>query len=254
MYTPTDGLLVWTYVLLFRVSSFDFGIGYWHLSSLYPVDCSFPLGLSNCFMSGCNFTVSSTKPCSPANQSRLYNTPGAWVTAYRAGTWLEIELESVTNLTAIATQGDPDDDNWVESFALYHSLYGTYFQPYTPLDNFRNFSRSFEYLTGNSDRNTTVINNFHPTILSRFLRIYPLAVYNGSIGLRLELYACPSGQWTLPLFYTIFLCSLVIIEGKGVCTYTSVMPRHWTGGLSSVMAPASNPRVESNIIVASFKH
>ena len=67
---------------------------------------------------------------------------------------------------------------------------------------------------GNSDRNTIVKHTFAPPIIARFLRIYPLT-YNIYVCLRVELYGCPAGQYTLFSFFlynsiTHFFVSLFI--------------------------------------------
>ena len=67
---------------------------------------------------------------------------------------------------------------------------------------------------GNSDRNTIVKHTFAPPIIARFLRIYPLT-YNIYVCLRVELYECPAGQYTLFSFFlynsiTHFFVSLFI--------------------------------------------
>ena len=47
--------------------------------------------------------------------------------------------------------------------------------------------------SGNADRDTVVKQELDPSIVVRFLRIYPLE-YHNSPALRLELYGCAAGQ------------------------------------------------------------
>ena len=93
------------------------------------VECSSPLGLQNRSIPDSALTASSAEPCCPANRARLNNSE-AWVTNKTRGAWFQVEFNNMTNITEIATQGDPNYDRWVKSYSMYHSIDGQYFQPY----------------------------------------------------------------------------------------------------------------------------
>ncbi|CAH3103665.1 unnamed protein product, partial [Porites lobata] len=46
--------------------------------------------------------------------------------------------------------------------------------------------------TGNTDRNTVVLNVLHPSIDARYIRVNP-KTWNSHISMRMELLGCPSG-------------------------------------------------------------
>ena len=95
------------------------------------VECSSPLGLQDRSIPDSALTASSAEANYPANRARL-NNRGAWEPRSYRGAWFQVEFSNVTNITAIATQGDPTYYGWVKSYSVYHSTDGQYFQPYHP--------------------------------------------------------------------------------------------------------------------------
>lgn len=95
--------------------------------------------------------------------------------------WIQAELNDLSKVTRIATQGRQEHDQWVKSYALQYSTDGTSFKTYDEGQVFR----------GNSDRNTVVENYISPAIIAKFVRILPRAWHN-HISMRFELYGCTS--------------------------------------------------------------
>ena len=76
-------------------------------------------------------SASSFFSCCKAADARLKSS-GAWIASYKAGMWLQVALNSVTNITAIATQGYSSGgiDCWTKLYRLRGSFDGNVWQPY----------------------------------------------------------------------------------------------------------------------------
>lgn len=120
-------------------------------------------------------------------RARLFNRPeGKLSSSWSAKTndlkqWIQAELNDLSKVTRIATQGRQEYDQWVKSYALQYSIDGTSFTTYDEGQVFR----------GNSDRNTVVENYISPVIIAKFVRILPRTWHN-HISMRFELYGCTS--------------------------------------------------------------
>ena len=64
-----------------------------------------------------------------AADARLKSS-GAWIASDKAGMWLQVALNSVTNITAIATQGDSTSDVWTKLYRLRGRLDRNVWPPY----------------------------------------------------------------------------------------------------------------------------
>ena len=69
---------------------------------------------------------------------------------------------------AVGTKGDPDADNWITSYRLQYSLDGY---------EWINYNDSYVF-TGNTDRNTEVLNNLDPFV-ARSVRLVPISWFAG---------------------------------------------------------------------------
>ena len=98
-----------------------------------------------------------------------------WCT-YAANMNQFIQAASALPLTfyAVGTKGDPEEDNRITSYRLQYSLDGLEWIYY---------NESFVF-TGNTDRNTEVLNNLNPFI-ARSVRLVPIS-WTGSICARVE--------------------------------------------------------------------
>ncbi|XP_077463030.1 contactin-associated protein-like 4 isoform X1 [Stigmatopora argus] len=98
--------------------------------------------------------------------------------------WLEVDLGSRTKITGVATQGRYGSSDWLMAYLLMFSDTGHNWRQHRQ-DN------SFGALPGNSNADTVVQYKFEQMVLTRFLRLIPLAWNpSGRIGLRLEIYGC----------------------------------------------------------------
>jgi len=118
---------------------------------------------------------------------RLKSVPeriGGWAAAKNSDDqWLQVDLLAKAEVTAIATQGLDDRDQWVNTYSIQHSDEGTTFTVYN----------SGEVLTGNADRNTIVKHNLKQ-FSARFVRVLPKS-WSWHIAMRLELYGCNPGTF-----------------------------------------------------------
>ena len=64
-----------------------------------------------------------------AAKARLHGD-GGWTAYYEAGQWLQVALDNVTNITAIATQGNSCGDHWTKLYRLESGLDGNDMQRY----------------------------------------------------------------------------------------------------------------------------
>ena len=54
---------------------------------------------------------------------------GAWSTAYiDENQFLQVDLGSWKKITAVATQGRLNSDQWVTSYSLFYSYYGVFWE------------------------------------------------------------------------------------------------------------------------------
>ncbi|KAK3729872.1 hypothetical protein QZH41_016838 [Actinostola sp. cb2023] len=107
-----------------------------------------------------------------------------WAAAEKSnGQWLQVDLRAKAEVTAIATQGLDDRDQWVKTYSIQHSDDGTMFTDYN----------AGEVLTGNADSNTTVKHNLKQ-FSARFVRVLPKS-WQSHIAMRLELYGCNPGPF-----------------------------------------------------------
>ena len=89
-------------------------------------------------------SASSAGSDKKATDARLKRS-GAWIANYKAGQWLQVELDSVTNITGIATQGylSSSYNRWTKQYQLYSSCDGEYWQPYKKVREHSTFFPDF---------------------------------------------------------------------------------------------------------------
>ncbi|XP_042887736.1 neurexin-4-like, partial [Penaeus japonicus] len=119
-----------------------------------------------------------------ASKARLYET-SAW-TARSADylQYLEVDLKETKNITAIATQGRQDSDEYVTAYTIQFGQDGNLFSIV------KGFDGSIWAFPGNKDGNTVVTNLLETPIIARYIRIKP-SRWRDRISLRMELYGCP---------------------------------------------------------------
>jgi len=109
--------------------------------------------------------------------------------------WMQIDLGMKGTITAIATQGKPDADQWVKTYNIQYSMDGSSWSYYSP-------SGAIKAMTGNDDRNTVKSHTLEAPFMAQFVKISP-QTWNGNIAMRAELYGCTDpysidgGGWEL---------------------------------------------------------
>ncbi|XP_078346610.1 uncharacterized protein LOC144631901 [Oculina patagonica] len=112
---------------------------------------------------------------------------GSWAAeANNENQWFQVDFGSWTKISAVATQGRQDWDQWVESYWLSFSYDGVFSE--TVNDD----GGSKQIFTGNSDRNTVVRNQLDNPVITQYIRIHP-KTWKNHISMRTEFYGCKEG-------------------------------------------------------------
>ncbi|XP_034717475.1 contactin-associated protein-like 2a isoform X2 [Etheostoma cragini] len=115
--------------------------------------------------------------------------------------WLQVDLGSRKQVSAIATQGRYSSSDWTTRYRLLYSDTGRNWKPYHQDGNIWAFS-------GNSNSEISVRHELQQGIVARFLRLVPLDwSEEGRIGLRIEVYGC--SYWV----------GVINFDGQGVISY-----------------------------------
>ena len=109
-----------------------------------------------------------------------------------AGEWIQVDFGETRLVQSVGTQGRHDNDNprldqWVTSYKFSHSDDGSSFS--YVLDS----TGGDRVFTGNTDRETVVINDFDSPITARYFRLV-VHTWNRAVALRWELYGCNNGK------------------------------------------------------------
>ena len=92
--------------------------------------CNSTLGLEDGSLPDPALNASSAWNAHKAAKARLHKNAG-WIAYDKAGQWLQVALNNVTNITAIATQGDSSRwYYWTKLYNLNSSLDGNDWQLY----------------------------------------------------------------------------------------------------------------------------
>lgn len=134
-------------------------------------------------MGSSTLTASSELVTREANKAKLYEST-AW-TAKNADylQYIEVDLGDTMNVTAIATQGREDSNEFVTAYTIEFGRDGTLYSIVLGYDG------SVWAFPGNENANTVATNLFDTPIIARYIRIKPTR-WNNRISLRLELYGC----------------------------------------------------------------
>ncbi|KAM8823747.1 contactin-associated protein-like 2a isoform 1-T1 [Spinachia spinachia] len=115
--------------------------------------------------------------------------------------WLQVDLGSRKQVSAIATQGRYSSSDWTTRYRLLYSDTGRNWKPYHQDGNIWAFS-------GNSNSESSVRHELQQGIVAHFLRLVPLDwSEEGRIGLRIEVYGC--SYWA----------GVINFDGQGVISY-----------------------------------
>ncbi|XP_031574613.1 uncharacterized protein LOC116308348 isoform X2 [Actinia tenebrosa] len=96
--------------------------------------------------------------------------------------WIQVDFGRSTRVTAVATQGRQDSDQWVTRYTL------SYGNNPNDLSSYRvnGYTKQFN---GNTNRNTVVKHTLSPAAEGRYIRLHPKA-WKGHISMRMEFYGC----------------------------------------------------------------
>ena len=94
----------------------------------FSAECSSALGMQDDSIADSALSASSSWAGDEAYKARLRSS-GGWRAYYKAGMWLQVALNSVTNITAIATQGYSTGSCWTKLYRLRGSLDENVWQP-----------------------------------------------------------------------------------------------------------------------------
>ncbi|XP_077976361.1 lactadherin-like [Styela clava] len=97
--------------------------------------------------------------------------------------WIMVDLGELRFVTGVVTQGRPTYDHWTTSFKVEYSDNGKKFTDVKKTD------LSELVFTGNTDRNTKVVNRFPEPVTTRYIRIYPVT-YSGYTMIRFDIIDC----------------------------------------------------------------
>ncbi|XP_020615957.1 lactadherin-like [Orbicella faveolata] len=152
--------------------------------------CASPLGMENGKIPDSSIVASSRfdqfrgPERGRLNEKTEGNFKGGWVPYYypKDYQFLQIDLENVTKVTRIATQGSFDINWWTKTYTLDYSQDGVTFTSHN----------NGQVLQGNTDKVHTVGHILDPPIIARFIKIN-VKTYQEMPSLRVELYGCSDG-------------------------------------------------------------
>ncbi|KAM6446565.1 coagulation factor V isoform 3-T3 [Liasis olivaceus] len=155
--------------------------------------CSMPLGMESGAIKNSEITASSYKTTwwnswEPSlARLNLKGRTNAWLPkANNNYQWLQIDLQQLTKITSIITQGakSMSTEMYVKTFSIHYSDDDSIWKPY--LDASTSMEKVF---TGNINSNGHVKHFFKPPIFSQYIRVIP-KTWNEYIALRIELFGC----------------------------------------------------------------
>ena len=87
----------------------------------FPPLCNTPLGLESGLVSDSQITSSSVRGPAFENHNARLNYLSCWSTL-ELDPWIQVELRAFTRVTKVSTQGRPDADEWVQSYAIKYQV------------------------------------------------------------------------------------------------------------------------------------
>lgn len=153
-------------------------------------DCDTPLGMENKRIDDTQVTASTFHEEFPPHKARL-NGPSAWCAGDLGGeVYLQVDLQGLSLITAVATQGFYPDPNLLSLRLGSVSKYRmTFSDDGTSWEVHRNRYGNHSVFNGNKRDSKTVLNILEPNIAARYVRIIPTARLHFAC-MKLELYGC----------------------------------------------------------------
>ncbi|XP_076807104.1 uncharacterized protein LOC143450437 isoform X3 [Clavelina lepadiformis] len=194
-----------------------------------PHDCDQALGMEDRTILDGEVTASSMWDSNHAPYlGRLNNKKdggliGAWAPSKTAdgqnplpgSTWIQVHLIPERTVTAITTQGRPEDYNqYVKSYQIAYSDDGNNFQ-------FVKSGSDVLTFTGNVDSYTPVTNRLPTQIVTSYIRLYP-RMYQEYPTLRMEILGCTSEGASLSTPSPDPECTAVPINERVDCGYPGI--------------------------------
>ncbi|XP_069683352.1 hemocytin isoform X2 [Periplaneta americana] len=156
-------------------------------SSARPEICTDEMGLENGMMADEQFSASSVYDDSarfgPAQARKDGETSWVPLTNSR-NEWIQFDFLEPRNLSGIVTQGNPDLDSWVESYAVHYSHDGKAWNPV--MDVARGAPKVF---LANYDSSSPYTNTFDRLLQTQYVRLLPTK-WHKNIALRAEVLGC----------------------------------------------------------------
>ncbi|XP_073227971.1 uncharacterized protein [Porites lutea] len=149
--------------------------------------CAFdPVGVSaDNDISKQRFSASSSLSGRSPSDGQLGGS-NAWIPANNDNNaFLQIDLGSRYFVCAVATQGNPDANDWTKTYKIKTSLDNVWRTFYSEGGSEKTF-------TGNGDRNSIVRNELSEPLAAKFIRFYPVT-FQGRKALRVEVYGSKQG-------------------------------------------------------------
>ena len=145
-----------------------------------PVDvCTDQMGFENGLVTDGQITFSSWR----VREIRL-GSPSSWIASHKSRKeYVRINLLEVRNVSGVVTQGNHDEDMWIESYSVRYSKDGVTW--FTILDSDGN-QRIFD---ANVDSDTAHTNLFERIVSAQYIEIVPWQ-WHGGIALRMDLLGC----------------------------------------------------------------
>ncbi|XP_019626580.1 PREDICTED: adipocyte enhancer-binding protein 1-like [Branchiostoma belcheri] len=141
-------------------------------------------------------TASSVHPHCSTEKAILNSQRDGTLERYAAGwcadngftseEWLQVDLNSLTNVSGVITQGRGDIGQYVRSYKLTFSADGVVWEIYSE------DGQEKVVFAGNADSNTEVEHLIAPPVTARFVRFLPLT-WGGWISMRMEVLLCAPG-------------------------------------------------------------
>ncbi|KAL9983324.1 hypothetical protein ACROYT_G005476 [Oculina patagonica] len=162
-------------------------------TSMFPIaaqgniaNCSDPLGLSTNQISDDSFFATTWQPGrSDPWYGRLKNeSRRSWCSVVSDNNqYIQVDLgPKLRRITAVASQGSHNYDEWVTKYKLSYSSDGGKWEFFEDLDTAKIFD-------ANNDRGTAIKHQIEPPVLAVALRFHPVA-WSGDMCMRVEAFGC----------------------------------------------------------------
>ncbi|XP_029198702.2 uncharacterized protein LOC114963633 [Acropora millepora] len=153
-------------------------------------DCRLPLGLEDGRISDDMISASSEMNKNhTAKDGRISNTMdqrSAWCAGpeFGLGTqYLQVDFNESVLVSAVATQGDATDNNWVIRYLVHYSWNGSDWIVATDSEG------KVKEFNGNTDGSSVVRHWLKPRFNARYVRFVPI-LWTGELCMRVEIYGC----------------------------------------------------------------